>query len=241
MSANSRFRDPYVRGAFNEVDNNSLSLQQKVEDLIKRVDAQDQKIQYLEKYKEKSKQTIIKMYREIAVQKRVLSVMENSLLPYIIRFTKETDLAIENRESGASSQGVSTIGLNQRTRECMQGKSGGQLRRSNLAWFFNVNEDEGSSFIFKLFVASLAALTIYACALKAKEAIEVWFNEVAYPLLDFGYNITADFVENTVASLFSNESDCMLCGTKDAVYSFATRAYSGAANVSAAIMEGVGV
>ena len=38
----------------------SLSLQQKVEDLIKRVDAQDQKIQYLEKYKEKSKQTIIK-------------------------------------------------------------------------------------------------------------------------------------------------------------------------------------
>ena len=175
-------RDPFVRGAFNEVGNNSLSLQQKVEDLIKRVDAQDQKIQYLEKYKEKSKQTIIKMYREVAVQKRVLSVMENSLLLYIKRLTEETEIAVENKGSGASSQGVSTIGLNQRTRECMQGKSGVQVRKSSLAWFFNVNEDEGSSFIFKLFVASLAALTIYACAFKAKEAIEAWFNEVVYPL-----------------------------------------------------------
>ena len=89
-------------------------------------------------------------------------------------------------------------------------------------------------------LASLAALTIYACALKAKEAMEAWFNEVAYPLLDFGYNIASGLVENTVSAVFSNESDCMLCGTKDAVYSFATRAYSGAANVSAAIMEGVG-
>lgn len=243
MSANSRFRDPrdpFVRGAFNEVGNNSLSLQQKVEDLINRVDAQDQKIQYLEKYKEKSKQTIIKMYREVAVQKRVLSVMENSLLPYIKRLTEETEIAVENRGSGASSQGVSTIGLNQRTRECMQGKSGVQVRKSNKGWFFNVNEDEGSSFIFKLFVASLAALTIYACAFKAKEAIEAWFNEVVYPLLDFGYNITSGLVENTVSAVFSNESDCMLCDAKDAVYSFATRAYSGAANVSAAIMEGVG-
>ena len=32
----------------------------------------------------------------------------------------------------------------------------------------------------------------------------------------------------------------MLCDAKDAVYSFATRAYSGSANVSAAIMEEAG-
>ena len=255
MSANLRFRGPYARGPHDgtsltysgsasslgtiqeENTSETLSLKQTVEALIKRVDAQDERIRHLEKHKEKSKHTILKMYRELAQQKRVLNVMETALLPYIKRLTEETELAIENRESGASSQSVSALGLNQRTRECMQGKSGGQVRKSNKGWFFN----EDSSFIFKLFVASLAALMIYISAVKATNTIETWLNKVAYPLLDFGYNITADFVENTVASLFSNESDCMLCGTKDAVYSFAARAYSSAANVSAAIMEGAGV
>ena len=256
MSANSRFRDPYARGPhdgaslihsgsaslgtiWEESTSEGLSLKQTVESLIKRVDAQDEKIRHLEKYKDKSKQIIMKMYRELPQQKRDLSIIKADLLPYIKRLTEETELAIENRERGASSQSVSALGLNQRTRECMQGKSGGQLRKSNKGWFFN--EDEDSSFIFKLFAASIAALMLYIGAVKSINTIETWFNKVAYPLLDLGYNVTKGFVENSVAELFSNESDCMLCGTKDAVYGFAARAYSGAANVSAAIMEGAGV
>ena len=71
MSANSRFRGPYARGPHDgislthygsaslgtileESSSEGISLKQTVEALIKRVDAQDEKIRHLEKYKEKS-------------------------------------------------------------------------------------------------------------------------------------------------------------------------------------------
>ncbi len=252
MSANLRHRNPHdgaslsynpgsrprphlgLDSGLNMGSSDLSRINNSLKDLFNRVDAQDQKIAQLEEYKKKSKLAIVKLHRELSQQQRVVNFIETAVLPYLKKMTEE---AMKTEDA----QHVSARGLNQRTLDCMQPQSTSQLKDAKKSFMQSLKEDEDNSFLLKLFVVVLAILMAYAGAIISIKNIETWFNKVAYPLLDLGYNVTKGFVENSVAALFSNESDCMLCGTKDAVYSFAARAYSGAANVSAAIMAGAGV